>query len=162
MPYYEHAPALQVSQWLNTDEPPDLENLRGSIVVLLAFQMLCPGCVSHGIPQAKAIRNAFPPGRVCVIGLHTVFEHHEAMGEVALRAFLHQYRITFPVGIDEADPKGNPIPLTMQAYRLQGTPSLIVLDQAGDIRLHHFGSLDDLRVGAAIGQLLGEDSGGAS
>ena len=157
MPYHEHAPALRVSRWLNTDEPLALEDLRGSVVVLHAFQMLCPGCVSHGIPQAKAIHNAFPPGRVRVIGLHTVFEHHEAMGEVALKAFLHEYRIAFPVGIDMADPKGNPIPLTMQAYRLQGTPSLIILDQAGDIRLHHFGSLDDLRVGAVIGQLLTED-----
>ena len=162
MPYYEHAPALQVGRWLNTDEPLDLESLKGSVVVLHAFQMLCPGCVSHGIPQAKAIHNTFPRGRVRVIGLHTVFEHHEAMGELALKAFLHEYRITFPVGIDRADPKGNPIPLTMQAYRLQGTPSLIVLDQAGDIRLHHFGSLDDLRVGAAIGQLLGEEPAAAN
>ncbi|MER1968220.1 redoxin domain-containing protein [Castellaniella sp. GW247-6E4] len=159
MPYHEHAPALQIARWLNTDEPLDLEGLKGSVVVLHAFQMLCPGCVSHGIPQAKAIHNAFPPGRVRVIGLHTVFEHHEAMGEVALKAFLHEYRITFPVGIDMADPRGNPIPLTMQAYRLQGTPSLIVLDQAGDIRLHHFGSLDDLRVGAVIGQLLANEPG---
>ncbi len=162
MSYHEHAPALQVGRWLNTDEAIDLEGLKGTIVVLHAFQMLCPGCVSHGIPQAKAIHAAFPPGRVRVIGLHTVFEHHEAMGEVALKAFLHEYRIKFPVGIDQPDPKGNPIPLTMQAYRLQGTPSLMILDQAGDIRLHHFGALDDLRVGAVIGQLLGEDPGNAT
>lgn len=160
-PSPDTAPELQVSQWLNTGAPLTLAALRGRVVVLHAFQMLCPGCVSHGIPQAKAIHNAFPRGRVRVIGLHTVFEHHEAMGEVALKAFLHEYRITFPVGIDMTDPKGNPIPLTMQAYRLQGTPSLIVLDQAGDIRLHHFGSLDDLRVGAAIGQLLGEEPAAA-
>lgn len=162
MTYHEHAPALQVDRWLNTDKAITLESLKGTVVVLHAFQMLCPGCVSHGIPQAKAIHDAFPPGRVRVIGVHTVFEHHEAMGEVSLKAFLHEYRIRFPVGIDRPDPKGNPIPLTMQAYRLQGTPSLIILDQAGDIRLHHFGALDDLRVGAVIGQLLGDDPGNAS
>lgn len=154
---YEHAPDWQISQWFNTEEPLTLDALRGYVVVLHAFQMLCPGCVSHGIPQAKAIHHAFPPNRVRVIGLHTVFEHHEAMGAIALKAFLHEYRLGFPVGIDQADPKGNPIPLTMQTYRLEGTPSLIIIDKAGNIRLHHFGQIDDLRVGAVIGQLLTEE-----
>ncbi|MGB6007822.1 redoxin domain-containing protein [Castellaniella sp.] len=150
------APEWDVASWLNTDNPLSLEELRGSVVVVHAFQMLCPGCVSHGIPQAKAIHQAFPPGRVQVVGLHTVFEHHAAMGEIALRAFLHEYRIHFPVGIDRPDPRGNPIPMTMQAWHMQGTPTLFILDEQGRIRLHHFGQLDDLRVGAVIGQLLAE------
>jgi hypothetical protein len=158
----ELAPAWDVQTWLNTEAPLSLEDLRGTVVVVHAFQMLCPGCVSHGIPQAKAIHQAFPPGRVQVIGLHTVFEHHAAMGEVALRAFLHEYRIRFPVGIDRPDPRGNPIPLTMQAWHLQGTPTLVVIDAAGRIRLHHFGQLEDLRVGAVIGQLLAESNAGAT
>ena len=161
-PDFPMAPEWQVAQWFNSATPPTLASLRGKVVVLESFQMLCPGCVSHGLPQARRIHETFPAERVAVVGLHTVFEHHEAMGEVALKAFLHEYRIRFPVGIDRPDPKGNPIPLTMQAYRLQGTPSLIILDQAGDIRLHHFGALDDLRVGAVIGQLLGDDPGNAS
>lgn len=152
---YENAPPWSVSQWMNTHQDITLESLRGSVVVLHAFQMLCPGCVSHGIPQAKAIHTAFPPDKVRVIGLHTVFEHHDAMGAVALSAFLHEYRLGFPVGIDQAGTKG-PIPLTMQAYRMQGTPTLVLIDKAGRIRLHHFGQMHDLRVGAAIGQLLTE------
>lgn len=155
---YEQAPPWTVSQWLNTPRDLSLESLRGSIVVLHAFQMLCPGCVSYGIPQAKAIHAAFPPDKVRVIGLHTVFEHHAAMGPVSLEAFVHEYRLGFPIAIDTPADDG-PIPLTMQAYRLQGTPSLILIDRAGHIRLHHFGQLDDLRAGAAIGQLLAEQSG---
>jgi len=42
------APPLQVAQWFNTPAPLSLEALRGKVVVLEAFQMLCPGCVSHG------------------------------------------------------------------------------------------------------------------
>lgn len=151
---YEQAPGLKVSQWLNTKDI-SLESLRGRVIVLHAFQMLCPACVAHAIPQAKAIHQAFPPDRLCVIGLHTVFEHHDAMAPVALQAFVHEYRLSFPIGIDQAAPD-NPIPVTMQAYRLQGTPSLILIDKTGHIRLHHFGHLDDLHVGAAIGQLLTE------
>lgn len=154
-PSYQHAAPWRISQWLNTPDDITLESLMGRVVVVHAFQMLCPGCVSHGIPQAKAIHHAFPPDKLRVVGLHTVFEHHDAMGPVSLKAFMHEYRISFPVGIDQPSPDG-PIPLTMQAYGLQGTPSLILIDQKGNIRLHHFGQLDDLHVGAAIGQLLTE------
>lgn len=152
----ELAPAWMVSEWLNTPTPITLESLRGSVVVLHAFQMLCPGCVSHGLPQARAVHAAFPQDKVKVIGLHTVFEHHEAMTPVALRAFAHEYRLRFPIGIDQASQDGDPIPMTMRAYRFEGTPSLVVIDRDGGIRLRHFGQMDDLRLGAVIGQLLTE------
>jgi thiol-disulfide isomerase/thioredoxin len=146
------APALQVSQWFNAEAPISLAQLRGKVVVIHAFQMLCPTCVSHGIPQAKAIDAAFPNADLAVIGLHTVFEHHAAMTAVSLAAFLHEYRVTFPVGIDMAS-EDSRVPRTMRAYGMRGTPTLIVLDRVGTLRLHHFGQVDDLRVGALIGQL---------
>ena len=46
------APPLQVAQWFNTKQPLTLEGLRGRVVVLHAFQMLCPGCVQHAVPQS--------------------------------------------------------------------------------------------------------------
>ena len=49
---YEQAPPLRVSQWFNAPRPLTLDSLRGRAVALHAFQMLCPGCVSHGLPQA--------------------------------------------------------------------------------------------------------------
>jgi len=151
----ELAPALQVTQWLNTSEPISQEGLRGRIVVLHAFQMLCPGCVSQGIPQASRIRAAFPAHELVVIGLHTVFEHHAVMNAEALQVFVHEYGLSFPIGIDQPSAHGH-VPLTMQAYGLRGTPSLIVLDREGRIRLNHFGHMDDLRLGALLGRLIGE------
>jgi thiol-disulfide isomerase/thioredoxin len=148
-------PELKVSTWLNTTSSLSLETLRGKVILLHAFQMLCPGCVSHSIPQAINIDKYFAKKDVAVIGLHTVFEHHAAMGEVALRAFIHEYRIPFPVGIDQPA-AGEPIPLTMQAYQLQGTPSLLLFDRKGELRLQHFGRIDDLQLGAMIGQLIAE------
>jgi Redoxin len=151
------APALQVSQWLNTPAPAPitLEALRGQVVVLHAFQMLCPACVLHGVPQAQSIRRAFSEADVAVIGLHTVFEHHAVMNARALNVFVHEYGITFPVGIDQAEP-GSDIPLTMRAYGLQGTPSLVLIDRQGQVRLSHFGSIDDLQLGAVIGRIVAE------
>ena len=149
------APPWQISEWLNAPQPVTLASLRGRVVVLHAFQMLCPGCVSHGIPQALRIHQQFAQEQVAVIGLHTVFEHHDVMGPQALRVFLHEYRIPFPVGIDQPDVSG-PVPLTMQAYGLRGTPSVVVFDPQGQVRLSHFGQIDDLLLGAVIGQLLAQ------
>ena len=47
------APSWMITQWFNTPAPLTLEKLRGKAVALYAFQMLCPGCVSHALPQAQ-------------------------------------------------------------------------------------------------------------
>lgn len=149
------APPWQTSHWFNSP-PLQLADLRGRVVVLEVFQMLCPGCVSHALPQAQEIAQTFTRNDVAVIGLHSVFEHHAAMTPLALEAFLHEYRITHPVGVDSAV-AGDPIPATMRAYGMQGTPTLVLLDRAGRIRLHQFGRVDDLPLGMLLGQLLAED-----
>lgn len=143
------APELVVSRWLNSAEPISLANLRGRVVVLYAFQMLCPGCVSTALPQAQRVFETFSGGDVAVLGLHTVFEHHEANSQAALEAFLHEYRIRFPVGVDAPAPEGA-IPQSMRAYGLQGTPSLILIDRDGQVRKHKFGHETDLKLGAEI------------
>lgn len=147
------APELDVSDWLNTPVPLQLSALRGKVVVLHAFQMLCPGCVMQGIPQASAIYELYKHEDVQVIGLHTVFEHHNVMDKEALTAFVQEYKLDFPVAIDQPS-TDHSIPETMQKYQLQGTPSLVLIDQQGMIRLKHFGRLSDMQVGNAIGQLL--------
>ncbi|MEO6801450.1 MAG: TlpA disulfide reductase family protein [Rhodanobacter sp.] len=151
----EHsAPPWRVSRWFNS-APLTLAELRGRVVVAHAFQMLCPGCAMQALPQMQRVQHMFPADRLAVIGLHTVFEHHEAQGPGALEAFLHEYRYTFPVGVDE-HARDDPLPLTMQAYAMHGTPTLILVDAQGRLREQHFGVLDDLALGAALGGLLNE------
>jgi hypothetical protein len=149
------APPWQVEQWFNTPVPLSLDALRGKVIVLEAFQMLCPSCVSQGLPQATRVRETFSPDEVAVIGLHTVFEHHAAMSATSLQAFLHEYRIAFPVGIDRPG-RGSAIPQTMQAYQMRGTPTLVLIDAQGMIRDQHFGQVGDLLLGAQIASLVGE------
>lgn len=155
------APELDVVQWFNVGEPPTLAGLRGKVVVLHAFQMLCPGCVSGGLPQAKKIAATFPQSEVAVIGIHTVFEHHAAMTPVSLAAFIHEYRLGFPIAVDRPGGDG-PIPHTMAAYGMRGTPSLVLIDRAGLIRRHAFGAEDDLKVGAEIALLMAEGRNGGA
>ena len=149
------APGWQVSEWFNTDRPLKLADFAGRVIALHAFQMLCPGCVQHGLPQAQRIARLFDASRVAVVGLHTVFEHHAAMTPEALAAFIHEYRLTFPIGIDAPAVTG-PIPRTMASYAMQGTPTLILIDRWGRLRKQSLGVEDDMRVGADIALLLAE------
>ncbi len=156
MPRLHPAPPLTTSDWINTPRPLALDDFHGRVLLIEAFQMLCPGCVLQGLPQAQRVRAAFPTSDLAVIGLHTVFEHHAAQGtRVALEAFAHEYRLTFPIGIDEQSLSGG-IPRTMAAYAMQGTPTLILIDRQGHKRMQRFGHIDDLALGAAIQTLIGE------
>ena len=89
-----------------------------------AFQMLCPGCVAHGTPQAEKAHRLFRDTDLKVIGLHTVFEHHESMTPVALAAFIQDHRLTMPIGVDGPGANG-PIPVTMERFGMRGTPTAI-------------------------------------
>lgn len=150
------APELEVERWFGPARP--LSTLRGKVVVVHAFQMLCPGCVLHGVPQAARIHAHFAGSDVVVLGLHTVFEHHAAMTPTSLEAFLSEFRVPFPVAVDA--PSERSIPRSMQRYGLRGTPSLLLIDRDGRLRANVFGRPEDLAVGAAIAQLLGEVSTG--
>ena len=151
------APKLQISRWLNTEKDIQLEDLKGQVVALFAFQMLCPGCVAYTLPQFKKVHTLFAHHNVAVIGLHTVFEHHDAMQEASLTAFLHEYKIDFPVGIDQpSEQPTNPLPKTMRSYDMNGTPTIILLDKQGRIRKQKMGHEEDLILGAEIMMLLNE------
>ena len=146
------AEELIVSKWLNTTETLSLEKLKGKVIAIHAFQMLCPGCVLHGIPQAQRLFETFHPDFVSVLGLHTVFEHHEGMKEESLKAFVHEFKVRFPVGIDEPS-ENNRIPKTMELYQMQGTPTWLLINKDGELKGHIFGQFDDLKLGAEIARM---------
>ncbi|QTR04137.1 redoxin domain-containing protein, partial [Saccharothrix algeriensis] len=140
------APPWTTTRWFNSD-PLELADLRGRVVVLEAFQMLCPGCVAHGLPQAVRLTQTFGDD-LAVIGLHSVFEHHAAMTPTSLEAFLHEYRIRFPVAVD-AHRGEDPTPVTFARYRMRGTPSLVLIDRDGNVRGPPLGAVADMTVAAA-------------
>jgi hypothetical protein len=160
MPHQDlpYLPEWQVSLWLNAPTPITVSSLRGTVVLLHAFQMLCPGCVTYGLPQAQRVRRAFPESEVAVVGLHTVFEHHAVMSHAALEAFVHEYRWSFPIGIDQPG-QADGLPVTMARYGLRGTPSHLIVDHEGRVCLHHFGQIDDLALGATLGRLVAQAAG---
>lgn len=149
------APELAISEWFNVPTPLTLAGLRGRPILLHSFQLLCPGCVSQSIPQVQKIERIFADTDLQIIGIHTVFEHHAAMSPVTLKAFLHEYRIKHPVGVDLPDERTG-TPITMQRFGFRGTPSSILIGRDGTIKHHIFGVEDDMAVGARIAIALAE------
>ncbi|GAB6903019.1 TlpA family protein disulfide reductase [Kineosporia succinea] len=121
---------LSVSQWLNG--PPPL--LAGRPLFLYAFQMLCPLCVEEGTPMM----NTLHASGVTVVGLHTVFENHEAQTPSALAGYVARAGIRFPVGVDRHDGTDD-APVTMRRLLLMGTPSIVSVSRKGAIRERLFG-----------------------
>lgn len=143
---------FDVVEWFNS-EPLTPEDLRGRVVLVEFFQMLCPGCVNHGIPQAQRVHRLVKSGQVAVIGIHSVFEHHDVMGPEALQVFLAEFGVTFPVAVDRP---GEVLPATMKRWRLEGTPTTMLVDRQGRVRQTWLGKLDDLVLGVWLGTLLTE------
>jgi hypothetical protein len=150
----ESPPELIAAQWFNS-EPLTLQKLKGKVVVLVAFQMLCPGSLRHALPQAGRIARAFTREEVEVVGLHMVFENHKDMAPSLLEAFLKDEHIDIPVAVDKLN--GGGVPKTMEAYGMQGTPTLLIFDRQGRLRRHYLGAVDDVRLGAEIMALCIED-----
>jgi hypothetical protein len=151
----ENPPALVTAQVFNAPDAPTLEKLKGKVVALLAFQMLCPGSQRHSLPQAERLARAFNPEQVAVLGLHMVFENHKDMTPSLLEPFLKTENITIPILVDQ--PNGSGVPKTMEAYGMQGTPTLLLFDRQGRLRRHYLGAVDDVRLGAEIMALSMEE-----
>lgn len=146
------APAWTTSRWVNSD-PLTVDDLRGKVIALQAFQMLCPGCVTVALPQARKLTQVFG-AELAVVGLHSVFEHHEAMTETALRAFTYEFGLDFPIAIDAHN--GFQEPITFADYEMKGTPTMVLIDRRGRLRAQHFGAVDDMSLARAITQLAME------
>lgn len=152
----------RIAEWIPSHgetlkRTPDAESLRGRVVVVLAFQMLCPGCVANALPLAMRAHRLFPRERVAILGMHTVFEHHDAMTPTALRAFMHEYRVPFPVAVDRPGTGGHgigAIPQTMRAFEMRGTPTWLLFDAQGALRRQVFGEIDALALGAEVAALM--------
>ncbi len=119
----EKAPNFGVSEWVQ-GAPTNFDQEKDHIVLLEVFQVNCPGCFMHAIPEAIEIYNKYKDEGVRVIGLATAFEDFdkntldnlkmlaetgevigETQGALAVNGQLQEgnklpYKIPFPLGMD--------------------------------------------------------------
>ena len=67
------APNLKVSEWVQGSDT-NLDQQRDNVVLVEVFQVNCPGCFMHAIPEAIEIFNKYKSKGVSILGVATAFE----------------------------------------------------------------------------------------
>jgi thiol-disulfide isomerase/thioredoxin len=140
------APPLQVTQYLGP-KPPTLASLKGSPVLLFFWAHWCIDCKGE-VSVIARLRQEFAPEGLVVIG-PTKLYGYAAQGADATpqqeRAYIESVREQYYASLQDM-----PAPLSRQnfdAYGASTTPTLVVLNRAGQVAMYHPGALsyDELR-----------------
>ena len=110
-------------QWLNTENPISLRELRGKVVLLDFWTYCCINCM-HVIPDLKRLEKKYADELV-VIGVHSAkFTTEKEIGNI--RQAILRYEIEHPVVNDSR--------MTMwRAYGVRAWPTLVLIDPEGNI-----------------------------
>ena len=116
------APDIQVETWVQGG-PVNFSTLPGRVVLVEVFQVNCPGCFVHALPEVLHLHQSYHGRGLSVIGLATAFEDFdkntlenlqrlvatgELIGEPLMQlgkaGLLHNnrldYALPFPIGMD--------------------------------------------------------------
>jgi thiol-disulfide isomerase/thioredoxin/sugar lactone lactonase YvrE len=125
-----HAPDFPEGlQWLNTDRPLSLRELRGKVVLLDFWTYCCINCM-HILPDLKRLERKYADSLV-VIGVHSAKFFTEQETENIRQAIL-RYDIEHPVVNDNQM-------LVWQQYAVRAWPTLVLIDPSGKIVGYHSG-----------------------
>jgi thiol-disulfide isomerase/thioredoxin len=140
------APPLQETRYLGP-KPPPLASLKGSPVLLFFWAHWCGDCKAEA-PVIARLKQEFAGQHLAVIG-PTQLYGYDAQGADAApeqeRAYIESVRAKYYSTLQDM-----PVPLSKQnfdAYGASTTPTLVVLNRAGQVALYHPGAMpyDDLR-----------------
>ena len=120
----QKAPNFEVSDWVQ-GAPTNIDQEKDHIVLVEVFQVNCPGCFMHSLPEAVEIYNKYKDDGVRVIGIATAFEDFDknnlenlkmlaetgqVVGETQKALSMYgqllpgdklPYKIPFPLGMDK-------------------------------------------------------------
>ncbi|GIV08059.1 MAG: hypothetical protein KatS3mg019_0150 [Fimbriimonadales bacterium] len=116
-------------QWLNTERPISLRELRGKVVLLDFWTYCCINCM-HILPDLKRLERKYADALV-VIGVHSAKFFTEQETENIRQAIL-RYEIEHPVVNDSQM-------AVWQQYAVRAWPTLVLIDPNGKIVGYHSG-----------------------
>ncbi len=140
------APEFPPLEWLNTDRPLSLADLKGKVVLLDFWTYGCINCM-HIIPDLKRLEEKYGDALV-VIGVHSAKFRNE--GETDnLRQIILRYELEHPVANDRDF-------LVWRAYGVRAWPTLVLIDPEGRVVGKHAGEQVFEPFDRAIGGLIRE------
>jgi thiol-disulfide isomerase/thioredoxin len=136
-------PAAEWSAKDLDDKPIALKDLRGKVVVMDFWYRGCGWCM-YAMPQVKRLATDFKDKPVAVLGMNTDRELADARFVVK------------ELGLDYPQVQADGIP---EKFGVQGFPTLVIVDQEGNVRDVHVGYSPDLyeKVSKKVAALLTAD-----
>ncbi|HUO27764.1 MAG TPA: TlpA disulfide reductase family protein [Bryobacteraceae bacterium] len=147
------APALDESQWIGA-RPVSLASLRGHPVLLFFWAHWCSDCKGE-VPILARLMQAYGPKGLVLIGptqLYGYTAEGEAGPEVE-RRYIEKIRLEYYGALGNMR-----VPLSsknFQRYGCSTTPTLVLLDRNGVVRMYHPGAMPYDDLAAQIKRLSG-------
>jgi len=148
------APAFEAAQYLGP-KPPTLASLKGSPVLLFFWAHWCVDCKAE-VPVITRLRQEFASQGLVVIG-PTQLYGYAAQGNDATpdqeRAHIESVRQRYYASLLDM-----PVPLSKQNFNVYGastTPTLVVLNRAGQVAMYHPGAMPYTELREAIQKAAG-------
>ncbi len=140
-------PEFTNENWLNTDVPLRLANLRGKVVLLDMWTFACINCI-HITPYVQDWHTKYADEGLVVIGNH--FPEFSYERDIAnIRHALPDLGITYAVAQDNSG-------ATWRAWANRYWPTVYLIDKRGHLRYTHIGEGSYSTTEAAIQDLLKE------
>ncbi len=134
------------------DDIPNVADFKGKSLLILFFNLGCPGCKGRALPFANRVIHE-KNEKINVVGIHTRFEGLE-YGVDDFQKAKDEYYIRFPFYKDENES------LTFRKYQAGGTPHWLLINTDGELEYSIFGSDPNnalLRLDLKIQELLNKN-----
>jgi len=146
-------PPLETKEWLGP-KPPALAALKGKPVLLFFWAHWCADCKYQG-PILAQLRDRYASKGLRIVA-PTQYYGYVAGGEDAPPAqekpYMQKIRAEFYPGLGEVSA---PISVeTFQAYGVSTTPTLVLLDKAGMVKMYHPGRMTYEELASEIDKVL--------
>jgi thiol-disulfide isomerase/thioredoxin len=147
MPDYGPAPEIEGANWINTDQPLRLADLRGKVVLLEMWTFGCINC-RHVIPSLETWHETYAEDGLVIVGNHYPEFGYEREFSSLVDA-VERLGIEYPVVQDNEG-------ANWRSYDNHYWPTMYLIDKGGHLRYQHIGEGAYLETEAAIQSLLAE------
>ncbi|MTJ12109.1 redoxin domain-containing protein [Anabaena sp. UHCC 0187] len=111
----------QNHQWLNTNKPLSLKNLKGRIIILDFWTYCCINCI-HILPDLKYLEHKYQDS-LTIIGIHSgKFDNEKEIANI--RQAILRHDIEHPIVVDRDF-------RIWESYTVKAWPTLIIIDPQG-------------------------------